>query len=355
MRITILNGNSDALNVAFDQYLNQLVEVLAADRHEVTHLVLRDMDLRYCIGCFGCWVKTPGECVTADESAQVRRAVISADFVVWASPIRMGFISALLKQVMDKSIPLIHPYFVVDHNEAHHRPRYEHYPRLGLLLQRAADTDAEDIHLITDILGRTALNMKSRLEFAKFIDQPPAELARAITTAPHAASRFDEQLGATTGVQITPPTRLTVFNGSPRGRKGNTPILLEHFLKGFTAGGERSYELYHLNHLRDTERFTQRLCRRGLRAIGLSTVYRCDAGHGESLYRNARAVMRSGRQPADRVSGPIGFSRGRPLAACRTLLAETGGSLGQPVSRHDRQRRRRGNSDYAGQHDAQVV
>ena len=27
--------------------------------------------------------------------------------------------------------------------------------------------------------------------------------------------------------------KLTVFNGSPRGKKSNTTILLEHFLKGF--------------------------------------------------------------------------------------------------------------------------
>ena len=188
MKITILNGNPDAQNIAFDTYLDRLAGVLIADQHQVTRLNLRDMDIAYCIGCFGCWVKTPGECRSADESSQVCRAVINSDFTLWASPLRMGFPSALLKKVMDKSIPLIQPYFVVDQGEAHHQARYPHYPRLGLLLEEEADTDNDDLLNVADIFSRTALNLKSRLDFVHLTGQPVEALAAAITTRPHAAT-----------------------------------------------------------------------------------------------------------------------------------------------------------------------
>jgi hypothetical protein len=51
------------------------------------------------------------------------------------------------------------------------------------------------------------------------------------------------------GTQITPPQKITVFNGSPRGKKGNTPILLGEFMKGF--GGE--YEIHHLIRVKEIE------------------------------------------------------------------------------------------------------
>jgi len=51
--------------------------------------------------------------------------------------------------------------------------------------------------------------------------------------------------------------RLTVFNGSPRGRKGNTNIILDHFLRGYEATPGNTYELYHLNRLKETEHFVQ--------------------------------------------------------------------------------------------------
>jgi NAD(P)H-dependent FMN reductase len=61
--------------------------------------------------------------------------------------------------------------------------------------------------------------------------------------------------------------RLTVFNGSPRGKRGNTQVFLEHYLRGFgtqatqpkgcDASAGNSYEIFYLNRVRDTERFVQ--------------------------------------------------------------------------------------------------
>ena len=51
--------------------------------------------------------------------------------------------------------------------------------------------------------------------------------------------------------------RLTVFNGSPRGKKSNSKIVLDSFLEGFEANAGNSYELFYLNRLREKERFVQ--------------------------------------------------------------------------------------------------
>ena len=56
MKITILNGNPDAENSAFDGYLARLSDVLTSDQHEVTILELKEMDIKYCTGCWGCCV-----------------------------------------------------------------------------------------------------------------------------------------------------------------------------------------------------------------------------------------------------------------------------------------------------------
>jgi len=180
MRITILNGNPSPEDAAFDGYLRGLVEALEAGHHAVTALQLRDMDIKYCTGCWGCWVKTPGECVARDDSAEICRAAIHADLVLHASPVIMGFYSALLKKTTDKLIPLIHPYAVVDQGEAHHLARYDKYPLFGLLLQPGDDTDDEDLKIIADIHRRTALNLKSRLAFVRLTDDPIEEVAREI-------------------------------------------------------------------------------------------------------------------------------------------------------------------------------
>jgi len=146
----------------------------------VTVLDLRDMDIRYCVGCFSCWLKTPGECVAEDSSSAVCRAFIASDFVLFASPVIMGFTSALLKQAHDKLIPTLLPYIGVYRDECHHVPRYEKYPRFGLLLEKGKDTDDEDVGIIADIYRQDAYNFHSTLCLAKLTSDPVDEVANEI-------------------------------------------------------------------------------------------------------------------------------------------------------------------------------
>jgi hypothetical protein len=181
MKITILNGNPDARNGTFDDYLMRLSDELTSDGHTVTSFELREMDISYCIGCFGCWVKSPGECRSEDESRIVSRAYINSDFVLYASPVIMGFYSALLKKVTDKFIQLVEPYMEFVDGESRHLARYDRYPLVGLLLEKGADCDDEDISIIADTHKNTALNFKSRLVFTKLTHEPVDKVAQAIT------------------------------------------------------------------------------------------------------------------------------------------------------------------------------
>jgi hypothetical protein len=89
----------------------------------------------------------------------------------------MGFTTALLKRAADQMIPLLHPYFIVEGGEVHHRARYAHYPAMALLLGAGADTDAEDIEITTTMWSRMARNMKSRLAFTAIANRSAEEVA----------------------------------------------------------------------------------------------------------------------------------------------------------------------------------
>ena len=180
MKTTILNGNPTGDNSAFDNYLERLSAELIAEGQAVRLLLLREMDLKYCIGCLDCWVKTPGLCVTDDEGRDVCRAYINSDFVLWASPVIMGFTSALLKKVTDKFIGLVHPYAEFVDGLSRHSARYDKYPQTGLLLEKSLYADDEDVAIISDIHERTALNFKSKLSFTRLTLDPAEEVAADI-------------------------------------------------------------------------------------------------------------------------------------------------------------------------------
>lgn len=180
MRVSILNGNPDPSNLKFDGYLKSLSDLLRAKNHQVNLLTLRALDIGYCTGCWGCWVRTPGQCVNEDGSREVCRAWVSSDLVVLASPMRMGFITALAKSAIDKLLPLGLPYIDLYHGGCCHRPRYDRAPGLAALLEPETGGDAEDLEITKKILERNARNFRAEVKFVLTADRPVEEVSDAV-------------------------------------------------------------------------------------------------------------------------------------------------------------------------------
>ena len=170
-KITILNGITDDKFLDFEKQL----DAFATDRSAVDRLeevkiecfTLRKMNIKYCTGCWSCWLKTPGECPLKDEMPKILRSVIHSDLTVFVSPVIMGFVSKHIKKAGDRLIPLVHPYIDISEKECHHISRYDKYPKLGLMLIEEQSNDARgNVGIITDIYKRNALNFKSKLAFS---------------------------------------------------------------------------------------------------------------------------------------------------------------------------------------------
>lgn len=87
-------------------------------------IVSKENKIHKCMGCFGCWVKTPGQCVIKDEFQKMGEWIAGADKVVIISRCVYGSYSPFVKNVLDRSISYIHPYFTKRNGEVHHRSRY---------------------------------------------------------------------------------------------------------------------------------------------------------------------------------------------------------------------------------------
>ncbi len=169
-KVTILNGIMDDRYSEFENKLKQYAEQ-GADQIRLDLFRLRDMDIKYCTGCWNCWVKTPGICVHNDQMADILKSVINSDLTIFLSPVVMGFVSKYIKKTCDRMIPLVHPYIGIFHNECHHYKRYKRYPKLGMLLleeegEHSAGVDESDFEIITGIYRRMAINLRTELAFS---------------------------------------------------------------------------------------------------------------------------------------------------------------------------------------------
>ncbi len=156
MKALILDGSAED-DTQLSTINSRLVLKLENRGWDVESIPLREEKIATCIGCFGCWLKTPGECILNDNGREIAEKVIQSDLLVFLTPITFGGYSYQLKKMVDRLIPNILPFFTKVDGEIHHQPRYEKYPDI-LAIGYLPQADAVSEEIFNKLIKRNAIN-----------------------------------------------------------------------------------------------------------------------------------------------------------------------------------------------------
>jgi len=176
MDCLVLNGNPQPSS--FDDYLARFTQALEQQGHVAERIDLRNLNLGYCVGCWTCWWKTPGLCALNDDMADIYPKMVKADLVLWASPLVLGTMSALLKKVQDRIVPIIHPYIELVDGECHHRHRYQHNADVGVIVEPTTEDTEADLAITLELFERFSRNTRTRFRLFTTTATPVEEAAR---------------------------------------------------------------------------------------------------------------------------------------------------------------------------------
>lgn len=129
--------------------------------------------IKSCIGCFGCWVKTPGQCVIKDGYETMGHILSQADTVIIISECCYGGYSPFVKNVLDRSISFLLPFFKTMNHETHHKPRYRQSFRLSVYFYGKHITQTEK-ETAQKMVARNSINFhvsKHTVTFFRSIEQ----------------------------------------------------------------------------------------------------------------------------------------------------------------------------------------
>jgi len=131
--------------------------------------VIDDNDtIHNCVGCFGCWIKKPGECVIADDYNNIGEYLSKCNELIIISKCFYGGYSPFVKNVMDRSIPYIHPYFEVINNELHHRRRYDNRFEMSVYFY-GENIRPKEKATAEKLVKANALNLQSNIKNVIFV------------------------------------------------------------------------------------------------------------------------------------------------------------------------------------------
>jgi putative sterol carrier protein len=134
MKVLALNSSPRAgRNSKTGIMLKSLTDGMAAAGAGVESVDLRDKKIKNCAGCFNCWTRTPGVCIHQDDmTRELFPRWLAADVVIYASPLYHFTVNASMKCFIERTLPVLEPFFEQQDGRTYHPLRHQH-PKVVLL------------------------------------------------------------------------------------------------------------------------------------------------------------------------------------------------------------------------------
>lgn len=122
-----------------------------------------------CTGCFGCWMKTPGACIIRDAYGKMGKYVAMCSEMILISKCIYGGYSPFVKNVLDRSISYIHPYFAIKNGEMHHQQRYKKELPMKVIFY-GDDITSREKETAQKVVAANAINLYGTVKSVTFLD-----------------------------------------------------------------------------------------------------------------------------------------------------------------------------------------
>lgn len=135
-------------------------------------------DIHPCLGCFKCWLKTPGRCIINDSYTEIPKHIKQTDKVIFITEVRYGSYSPYIKRVIERSIGFLLPFFRFFNREIHHAIRYEKVPELIFIGYSTSITSQEE-KIFRNLVKANAANFGAE-KYHSFIAKNITEIKNII-------------------------------------------------------------------------------------------------------------------------------------------------------------------------------
>jgi multimeric flavodoxin WrbA/putative sterol carrier protein len=133
MKIIAFNGSPRGARGNTEVILQAFLDGARDAGEDAEVIYLKDKTINHCIGCFTCWIKTPGVCVHKDDMPELLDKIKDADIIIGALPLYIYTVPGLFKDFLDRLIPLIQPQIERRGDHFAHPSRYGNRMRMVLI------------------------------------------------------------------------------------------------------------------------------------------------------------------------------------------------------------------------------
>lgn len=151
------------------------LDSLSRQHPTIQFIDLSGLKIANCVGCFGCWTKTPGKCVIRDNAVKVYPEIAASDQILYVSKIKYGGYDTVMKTMLERSIPVQQAFIRLLHGETHHVQRNV-VPKAAVIIGYG-EVSPEDQEIFRALVERNAKNMSFKSYRIIFVTENEVEAA----------------------------------------------------------------------------------------------------------------------------------------------------------------------------------
>jgi len=156
--------------------LNPFLDGMREAGAEVELLYTKKLKINACQGCFTCWRKTPGVCFQKDDMQMLHPKLGDADIWVFATPVYVDGVAGPMKNLLDRIIPRVHPFFELRDGHCRHPLREGYKKGKAVLVSNSGFWEMDNFDPLLVHMRAMCKNMDS--EFAGALLRPHGEALR---------------------------------------------------------------------------------------------------------------------------------------------------------------------------------
>lgn len=136
---------------------------------DIRYFDLSACKIAHCVGCFGCWTKTPGKCVIRDDAVKIYPCIAQSDRILYISRIKYGGYDTIMKTMLERAIPVQQAFIRILDGETHHVQRAV-VPKQATIIAYG-EISGEEQALFRQLVDRNARNMSFAHYEVRFVTE----------------------------------------------------------------------------------------------------------------------------------------------------------------------------------------
>lgn len=148
--VLILNGSPRGKEGNTAKIIDSFVRGLkkGGPDYNFENIELNEKEIKSCTGCYACWKENAGECVYDDDMQNLLPKYIDADLMIWATPLYHYGMTSIMKQFIERTLPVNKPKIIKKGDTYSHPRRYDLGNKQNILISTCGFPEHSNFELL---------------------------------------------------------------------------------------------------------------------------------------------------------------------------------------------------------------